>query len=137
MYFTADETDDTESLIQEFIDLKTDNAGLSCYLSVGGWSFNDGDTATYCSDMAATSAGGTSFAESLLYVLQTYGFDGVNLDWEYPAASDRGGSDKDTENYVALVRVIRDIFDASGQAYGITFTIPASYWYLKNFDVPV
>lgn len=42
----------------------------------------------------------------------------------------------DIENFVSLFRVLRQTFDASGRKYGLTFTIPSSYWYLRWFDVP-
>ena len=60
---------------------------------------------------------------------------GVDLDWEYPGAEDRGGKKEDTKNFVELIKDIRREFDKSGGGYGITFTIPASYWYLRHFDV--
>ncbi|KAL4738184.1 hypothetical protein BDV11DRAFT_171259 [Aspergillus similis] len=53
-------------------------------------------------------------------------FDGVALDWEYPGAGDRGGKPEDTENYVLLMKTLRETFDASGNTYGITFTAPSS-----------
>ncbi|KAL4954842.1 hypothetical protein BDW69DRAFT_193734 [Aspergillus filifer] len=77
-----------------------------------------------------------SFAKSLLNLIRMYGFDGVDLDWEYPVASDRGGSPEDMENYGKLIKQIRSTFDASGSELGISFTIPSSYWYLRHFDVP-
>lgn len=56
---------------------------------------------------------------------------------EYPGAPDRGGKEEDTENYVKLIRTLRKTFDASSRGgYGLTFTIPSSYWYLQHFDVP-
>lgn len=54
---------------------------------------------------------------------------------EYPGAGDRGGKERDTDNYVKLLKELRSTFDASGRDLGITFTAPSSYWYLKWFDI--
>jgi hypothetical protein len=64
--------------------------------------------------------------------MDTYGFDGVDIDWEYPGADDRGGVSADTENYVTLTKEMRAAF---GTKYGLTVTIPTSYWYLQHFDL--
>ena len=64
------------------------------------------------------------------------GFDGLDIDWEYPGAPDRGGNPDDTKNYVFLMQTLRSTFDASGGRYGLTFTTPSSYWYLRWFDLP-
>lgn len=77
------------------------------------------------------------FADNLVLFMQNYGFDGVDLDWEYPGAPDRGGHPEDVENFVKLMRTLRETFDNSGRgSYGLTFTIPSSYWYLRWFDLP-
>lgn len=34
------------------------------------------------------------------------------------------------------MKTLRQTFDGSPRTLGITFTIPASYWYLRWFDVP-
>ena len=68
--------------------------------------------------------------------LTKYGLDGVDIDWEYPAASDRGGIPADTQNYVLLMSEIREAFDQNGQpGWQATITIPTSYWYLRGFDI--
>lgn len=64
------------------------------------------------------------------------GFDGMDLDWEYPGAPDRGGKTEDTKNFVKLMQTLRETFDASGSHLGLTFTAPSSYWYLRWFDMP-
>ncbi|KAI8419663.1 hypothetical protein FOFC_02253 [Fusarium oxysporum] len=47
-----------------------------------------------------------------------------------PGAPDRGGLKEDTDNYVSLLKDMRAAF---GSKYGISITIPTSYWYLRCF----
>lgn len=82
--------------------------------------------------MSSTSANRKAFISGLIDFMDTYGFDGVDIDWEYPQADDRGGASADTANYVALVKDMRTAF---GTKYGITVTLPTSYWYLQHFDL--
>jgi len=60
-----------------------------------------------------------------------YGFQGVDLDWEYPVSPDRGGTPDDTQNLVLLVQEMRKAF---GTNYGISLTLAPDYWYLRYFD---
>jgi hypothetical protein len=83
--------------------------------------------------MTSTSGNRASFISQLKQFMDTYGFDGVDLDWEYPQADDRGGQSGDTANYVSLVKEMRASF---GSKYGITVTLPTSFWYLQHFDLP-
>lgn len=113
---------------------KSRNSELQVFVSLGGWTFSDNNTATQplFSQIAADEDKRTKFADNLLGFMVRYGFDGVDLDWEYPGASDRGGNKDDTKNFVALMKAIRDKFDVSARVnYGLTFTIPTSYWYLR------
>lgn len=57
---------------------------------------------------------------------------GADIDWEYPGAPDRGGKTADIENFVTLLKELRD---AWGKKYGISATLPSSYWYLRWFDL--
>jgi len=59
--------------------LRAKNARLSVLLSVGGWSGS-----TYFSDVAATPSARKQFSASCLEIVQKYGFDGLDIDWEYP-----------------------------------------------------
>ncbi|KAL4770196.1 hypothetical protein BDW60DRAFT_224434 [Aspergillus nidulans var. acristatus] len=125
-----------EALYPQFTALKSKKPSLKTWIAVGGWSFNDAtnspNTQTAFSDMAGSAANRQTFIASLRHFMQTWGFDGVDIDWEYPGADDRGGIDADTANFVKLVR---DMKDAFGSEYGISVTLPASYWYLRGFDL--
>ncbi|KAJ7362656.1 glycoside hydrolase superfamily [Mycena albidolilacea] len=114
--------------------LKSRNPTLKVYLSIGGWTFNDPPTSRIFSEMVASDANTQTFVSSVLHVFESYGFDGLNVDWEYPAANDRGGVPEDTKNYVTFMAKVKKAF--SGPGYGLTFTAPSSYWYLQHFDLP-
>ncbi|VDC05350.1 unnamed protein product [Peniophora sp. CBMAI 1063] len=119
----------------QFTNLKQSNPNLKTYISVGGWSFNDPPTQTVFSDLAASKANSQAFANSLVKFMVTYGFDGADIDWEYPVACERGGVPADRDNMVNMFKIIRSTFDASGHTFGLTFTAPTSYWYLQHFDL--
>lgn len=82
--------------------------------------------------MSASASTRKAFINGAIQFMQTYGFDGLDLDWEYPAADDRGGVKADTANYVTLVKELKAAF---GSTYGLTITLPTSYWYLQHIDV--
>ncbi|KAI8625119.1 hypothetical protein F5Y19DRAFT_277848 [Xylariaceae sp. FL1651] len=117
-------------LYTEFTALKT--ANLQTWVSVGGWDFNDpGPTQTTFSDIASSAANRATFIASVKSFMQKYGFQGIDIDWEYPGAPDRAGRPEDTENFVTLLQEMRSAY---GNSFGISATIPASYWYLRWFD---
>ncbi|KAL5330730.1 hypothetical protein ACEPPN_000250 [Leptodophora sp. 'Broadleaf-Isolate-01'] len=130
--------DTPESLFQLTADTKQYNANLKVWISVGGWTFSDNDTATQplFGEIAASATNRQTFADNVVLFLNRYGFDGIDLDWEYPGAPDRGGNTADTDNYVSLLQTLRSTFDASPRQLGISFTTPSSYWYLRWFDLP-
>ncbi|GBF63439.1 chitotriosidase-1 [Trichophyton mentagrophytes] len=129
-------TSTTAELIPRVIALKKRHPGMEVWAAIGGWSFNDEtnspNTRTAFSDMVSTTANRAKFISALLRFIKTYGFDGVDLDWEYPGAEDRGGKVEDTANLVLLLKEMRAAFQ--GQ-YGLSATLPASFWYLRWFDV--
>ncbi|KAH8423010.1 glycoside hydrolase family 18 protein [Aspergillus melleus] len=102
----------TASRYRQVTALKARQPGLEVWIAIGGWAFNDpGNTATTFSDLAASEAHQNTFAESLINFMVVNNFDGVDLDWEYPVDDQRGGKREDYANY------------------------PASYWYLRGFDI--
>lgn len=71
-----------QALYSRFTALKKLKPGLQTWISVGGWSFTDpGPTQATFSTLAASSSAQSQFFASLVNFLQTYGFDGIDLDW--------------------------------------------------------
>jgi len=70
-------------LYSRFTALKNVNPGLQTWISIGGWSMNDPDqpTAATFSNLAGSTDAQSKFFTSVLSFLETYGFDGVDLDW--------------------------------------------------------
>lgn len=108
---------------------------LRINIAVGGWAFNDPPTSTLFSDMAGNIDNRRTFVDSVVDFLRTYGLDGIDIDWEYPGATDRGGQPDDTDRYVELVAELREAFDKEGVGWEISCAIPSSYWYLRGFNL--
>lgn len=115
-------------MYKRLTNLKRADPDLKVYIAIGGWTFNDpGPTATTFSDIARSEANTKKFTQSLVSFLSTYNFDGVDLDWEYPAAKDRSGRDEDFKNFPVFLRRVKAAMTASGGRDGLSITIPASY----------
>ena len=78
---------------------------------------------TTFSDLAASTTAQDAFFESLITFMMRHNFDGVDIDWEYPAADDRGGVAADYDNYVTLVRRLRERLNQTGKSYGLSITL--------------
>ncbi|ROV99663.1 hypothetical protein VSDG_03081 [Cytospora chrysosperma] len=126
-------------LYLEVTSAKLRNPSMQVWLAIGGWTFNDNNTLfqPVFGQIASNSILRQEFARNLVNFMTEYGFDGVDFDWEYPGAPDRGGTDADVENYPLLLQAVRKAFnDYRHGAWGISFTAPSSYWYLRWFDLP-
>ncbi|KAF7176523.1 hypothetical protein CNMCM7691_002841 [Aspergillus felis] len=115
--------------------LKKKYPGLRVNIALGGWVFNDPPTQHRFSDMASTVPNRQKFIASLIRYIRRYGLNGVDIDWEYPVADDRGGSTLDYDNFVLLCADIREAFDREDPGWQLTITLPASYWYLRGFNL--
>ncbi|KAK8857289.1 glycoside hydrolase family 18 protein [Apiospora arundinis] len=127
---------ETGSHYDEVTHLKNRQPGLEVWIAIGGWAMNDpGPYRTAFSDMVKSEANQDAFFESLISFMALHDFDGVDLDWEYPVAEDRGGIPEDFDNYVHMLARLRNRLNGTGRRVGISITLPASYWYLRGFNI--
>lgn len=99
-----------------FAEIKDRNPQLKLMISVGGWSWSN-----HFSNMAATEITRRTFANSVVKFLREYGFDGVDIDWEYPVEGgedDNSRSPADKENFTLMAQAVREALDAAGSEDG-------------------
>ncbi len=112
--------------------LKRAHPHLKTLISVGGWTWS-----TYFSDVALTPESRAIFAESCVEFVQEYGFDGVDIDWEYPVSGGHPGNiyrPEDRENYTLLLAELRGQLDEAGE-YLLTIAAPAGPDKIANYEV--
>lgn len=100
---------------EDFLRLRELSPKSKLVLSVGGW----GEGGQKYSDMVATSQSRRAFIASVIDTMEQHdAFQGFDLDWEYPGATDRQGKFADKDNFLKLVQELRKSFDqyaSSGQ----------------------
>ncbi|MGH8201969.1 MAG: glycoside hydrolase family 18 protein [Steroidobacteraceae bacterium] len=110
-------------------ELRRQHPQLRLIVSIGGW-----DAAPQYSDIALTDRSRGRFAASCIEAfLVTQGFDGIDLDWEFPVHGGMNGSrPQDRADATALVRELRRQLDALGRKghrhYLLTVATPAGTW---------
>ncbi|KAM0438578.1 hypothetical protein ACHAPT_001330 [Fusarium lateritium] len=98
------------------------SSSLQTWIAIGGGGFST----QLWSSMVASSSSRSAFISSLKSFMETYSFQGVDLDWEFPTASTA-----DADNLVSLVRELRAAF---GKDYGISAALPADWGSIQGFN---
>lgn len=109
--------------LSRIVKLKETAPDLKVILSIGGWGSGR------FSEMAADSLLRLSFARDCNRVVEQYGLDGIDIDWEYPTSDAAGisASPDDTANFTKLMR---DIRQAIGDDKSLTLATVASADYI-------
>jgi chitinase len=79
--------------------LKQKNRNLKVMLSIGGWTYTNTNKAL--DPVGASDAAQKTFATSCVNMIKNYGFDGIDIDWEYPKDTQQG------TQFLALLTAIR------------------------------
>ena len=84
-------------------------AGCKVLLSVGGWSYNNVPLESTFAEATATKEKRSTFVSEIVKMCETYGFDGIDIDWEYPRVNST-----DT-NYEAFMLSLADELHSRGK----------------------
>ncbi|KAF2704249.1 glycoside hydrolase family 18 protein [Pleomassaria siparia CBS 279.74] len=82
---------------------KKANRNLKTLLSIGGWTYTQ--ISKHLDGPASTPEGRKRFADSCVKLIKDLGFDGIDVDWEYPANPEQG------QHLLLLLREIRCAMD--------------------------
>nr|AIT18914.1 chitinase [Hirsutella thompsonii] len=110
--------------------LKKRNRNLKVLLSVGGWTYSSN-----FKNPASTPQGRDLFAKSCVELVKNLGFDGIDVDWEYPQNSEEAG------HFVQLLSAVRNELDAYTQRLGncqrleLTVACPAGSQNYQKMDI--
>lgn len=101
---------DNPARLRKLAELKREAPGLKVMLSVGGWGSGR------FSEMASDPAKRARFAADCRRVVDEYGLDGIDIDWEYPTSDAAGisSSPDDTDNFTLLMRDLRKALGPEG-----------------------
>ncbi|CAK5023655.1 unnamed protein product [Meloidogyne enterolobii] len=72
---------DPKGLYQRVVELKNYDYGLKVLISVGGWTLSQ---TSLFEDMMSSKENRTAFITSSIIFMRKYGFDGIDMDYEYP-----------------------------------------------------
>jgi chitinase len=106
--------------------LKTTYPALKTMFTIQG--------ASGISGAASTAARRAAMASSCVQFMVDRGFDGIDVDWEFPADTTEGA------NYTLLLQAIRTKLNArsqqTGKTYLLTMAAPATSWEYPKLNLP-
>ncbi|KAI0646214.1 glycosyl hydrolases family 18-domain-containing protein [Trametes meyenii] len=113
--------------------LKLNNRNLKVLLSIGGWTYSQSGHFNFVTDAAKRA----TFVNSAVSMIENYGFDGVDIDFEYP------NSDALASGFASLLTSLRSAFDnlqsqkGDSTPYELTAAVPAGSDNYQYLHVPV
>ncbi|CAK5284354.1 unnamed protein product [Mycena citricolor] len=112
--------------------LKLANRNLKVLLSIGGWTYSQSGHFSFVTSNATRA----QFVSSAQQMIEDYGFDGIDINFDYPATAAQG------QGFADLFTELRTAFDAlavkKGDAtpYELTAAVAAGYANYQHLVIP-
>lgn len=94
--------------------------------------------ASYCTTFSMIANNETTrkkFAQNIVKAINEYGFDGVDIDWEYPGYNTGVDTEIDKLAYTALMKEIYTAVKENDPNHLVTSAIPAGPWGYVRFNL--
>nr|QDJ94327.1 chitinase chiA7 [Cordyceps cicadae] len=105
--------------IKPLFALKHQHRHIKTLVSIGGYTWS-----TNFAVVAGSETTRKNFAKSAVTLLGNCGFDGIDIDWEYPKTEEEG------QNMILLLQAVRDELDSYASQHG------AGYHFLLSIAAP-
>lgn len=117
-------TEKVTGSLQQLFQLKQQNRHLKVSMSIGGWG-----TAETFTQIMKDEKKMSQFVSTSIIMLLEYGFDGIDIDWEYPKNTQEG------ELLVELLQRLRIALNNVSPSLLLTAATPASKESLSNLNM--
>jgi len=109
--------------------------GVRVSIALGGWNDSEGDK---YSRMVSSPASRANFVKTAVEFIERWGFEGMDLDWEYPKCWQvdcNAGPASDKDNFSALVRELKAEFQPRGWILSAAVS-PSKTVMDEGYDIP-
>jgi chitinase len=107
---------------------------IKVMVSIGGW-----EGSLEFSQIAADPKKRAAFAKACVRRIVDHGFDGIDIDWEFPGYADHNGIPADKQNFTLFLKEIRDSLTAlekrTGKSYLLTAALPSGGPNADNMEI--
>ncbi|OSD07914.1 carbohydrate-binding module family 5 protein [Trametes coccinea BRFM310] len=113
--------------------LKLQNRNLKVVLSIGGWTYSQYGHFSFVTDSTKRA----TFVTSAVSLIENYGFDGIDIDFEYPSSTAQASG------FASLLTSLRTAFDnlqaqkGDSTPYELSAAVPAGSDNYQWLNVPV
>ena len=92
-------------MYERTMEMKKKNGALKISISVGGWNH----ASKGFSDVVASEANMKKFVDQSIAFMRENGFDGLDMDWEYPGVASRGSKPGHKHAFTVLIQKLRAV----------------------------